>query len=381
MENKDVLLETKNSMKEAIEAGNIEKFVDLTSEICKNSEDKVMDLYRELKNEKDVTILAQRGIYQLTSAEKEFYNSWVKAAKDGVDNIPVAIPENTILRVFDDLTVGHDLLKHINITFTKNIVNNIVVNTGITGAAAWGELCAEITAEIGSGFAAKTVTLNKLSAWMPLCLTILELGYEWLDRYVRECLKEALALAFEDAALNGDGANKPIGLNKVVAAAGAVQTTPAADKEAVAITSLDVATLGTIAQALTNDNKRDVQGMVMVVSPADYYSKVLPAMLMVNASGQYVNYLPFPVDVVKSIKQATGKATFFLDKGYELFAGFGTNGGKITHSDEYKFLEDQRVYKIKMVAGGLPKDNAIAYVADISGLQPAALPVKTVTAA
>lgn len=379
MENKDVLMETKDSMKEAIEAGNTDKFVDLTFDMCKEAENKVLDLYKELKSERDVNVLAQRGIYQLTSEEKKFYDKWVETAKAGLSDIPVAIPETTVLRVFDDLTVGHDLLKHINITFTKSITNNIVVNTGITGAAAWGELCAEITAEISSGFAAKSVVLNKLSAWMPLCLTILELGYEWLDRYVRECLKEALALAFEDAVLNGDGSNKPLGLNKVIAAAGATQTIPATDKTAVAITSMDVATLGTIAQALTNNNKRDVNGMVMVVSPADYYAKVLPAVLMVNGMGQYVNYLPFPVDIVTSVKQTSGKATFFLDKGYDLFAGFGQNGGKITYSDEYKFLEDQRVYKIKMVAGGLPKDNAIAYVADISGLEPAVLPIKSVT--
>lgn len=376
--NNEKLMEVKDSMKMSIESGDTDKFADLVLDMTKDAENKVLDLYKELKDEKDAKILASRGIYQLTSEEKKFYASWVESAKNGLENIPTAIPESTWIRVFDDLATDHPLLAHVNITNTRAITNNIVVNTGLTGAAAWGELCATITAEIGNGFAAKTVTLNKLTAWMPLCLTILELGYEWLDRFVRECLREALANAFEDAILNGDGSNKPIGLTKVVAAAGETQTIPATDKEAVTITALDIASLGTIAKALSNNGKRKVQGMVMVVNPLDYYDKVLPAVMMVNGVGQYVNYLPFPVDIVESTAQVQGKATFFLDRSFELFAGFGTNGGRIYASDEYKFLEDQRYYKIKLVAGGLPKDNAVSVVADISGLQPAYIMIKDV---
>lgn len=378
MENKDVLMDTKNEMLSAINSGDTEKYVDMTLEICKNSEDKVMNLYKELKNEKDASILAQRGIYQLTTEEKKFYDALVTNAKDSLSNVPTAIPEATFIRVFDDLAVDHPLLAHVNITYTKAITNNIVVNTGLSGAAAWGELCATISAEISSGFAAKAVSLNKLTAWMPLCLTIVELGYEWLDRYVRECLKEALALAFEDAVLNGTGSNMPIGLTKVVADAGQTQTIPATAKTATAITALDIASLGGIAKVLSNSGRRDVNGMVMVVNPLDYYDKVLPAIMMVNGVGQYVNYLPFPVEIVKSVKQTQGYATFFLDKSFELFAGFGTDGGRLYASDEYKFLEDLRYFKIKMVAGGVPKDNACSVVADISDLEAAVLPVKMI---
>lgn len=376
--NNEKLMEVKDSMKMSIESGDTDKFADLVMDMTKEAENKVMDLYRELKDEKDAKILASRGIYQLTTEEKKFYASWVESAKNGLTDIPTAIPESTWIRVFDDLATDHPLLAHVNIINTKAITNNIVVNTGLSGAAAWGELCATITAEISNGFAAKTVTLNKLTAWMPLCLTILELGYEWLDRFVRECLREALATAFEDAILNGDGSNKPIGLTKVVANAGATQTIPATDKTATAMEDLSIASLGAVAKALSNNGKRRVQGMVMVVNPLDYYDKVLPAVMMVNGVGQYVNYLPFPVDIVMSTAQTQNKATFFLDKSFELFAGFGTNGGRIYASDEYKFLEDQRYYKIKLVAGGIPKDNAVSYVADITNLKPAYIMIKDV---
>lgn len=378
MNKNEKLTEMKDSMRKSIEDGKVEEFVDMNAEMIEAAEQRVLDLYKELKDEKDVQILASRGINQLTSEEKAFYAKWVENAKNGLSNIPTAIPETTWLRVFDDLATGHPLLAHVNFINTKSITNNIVTNSGLTGEAAWGELCATITAEISNGFVARTVTLNKLTAWMPLCLTILELGYEWLDRFVRECLREALALAFEDAILNGDGSNKPIGLTKVLAAAGQTQTIPATAKTATAITALDIVNLGAVAKALSNNGKRMVQGMVMVVNPLDYYDKVLPAVMMVNGVGQYVNYLPFPVDIVMSVKQTQGKATFFLDKGYDVYAGFGTDGGRIYQSDEYKFLEDLRYYKIKLVAGGVAKDNAISYVADISGLEPAYILVKDV---
>ena len=64
-----------------------------------------------------------------------------------------------------------------------------------------------------------------------------------------------------------------------------------------------------------------------------------------------------------------GKAVFGLASRY--FMGMGTaKGGKLEYSDEYKFLEDNRVYLIKMYGNGKPLDaNAFVY-ADISGLLP-----------
>lgn len=65
----------------------------------------------------------------------------------------------------------------------------------------------------------------------------------------------------------------------------------------------------------------------------------------------------------------SGKAVFGLANRY--FFGLGTSkGGKLEYSDEYKFLEDQRVYLIKLYGNGRALDeNAFVYV-DISNLVP-----------
>lgn len=58
--------------------------------------------------------------------------------------------------------------------------------------------------------------------------------------------------------------------------------------------------------------------------------------------------------------------------------GVGTGrGGKLEYSDEYKFVEDLRTYKVKFYGTGRPYDiNAFQYL-DISGLV-AASPVVTI---
>ena len=50
--------------------------------------------------------------------------------------------------------------------------------------------------------------------------------------------------------------------------------------------------------------------------------------------------------------------------------------GVIEFSDEYKFLEEQRTYKIKTYANGRALDENSAIVLDITGLEPAYINVK-----
>ena len=56
---------------------------------------------------------------------------------------------------------------------------------------------------------------------------------------------------------------------------------------------------------------------------------------------------------------------------YAMGLGTGSNkGGKIEYSDEYKFLEDQRYYIIKMLGNGQAYDDNCFLLLDISGLKP-----------
>ena len=62
-----------------------------------------------------------------------------------------------------------------------------------------------------------------------------------------------------------------------------------------------------------------------------------------------------------------------------VFLGVGTGkGGKLEYSDDYKFVEDLRTYKIKFYGTGRPYDiNAFMYL-DITNLVPVLPAVQTV---
>ena len=44
---------------------------------------------------------------------------------------------------------------------------------------------------------------TKLSAFLPVCKAMLDLGPEWLDRYVRTILAEAIANGLEEGIISG----------------------------------------------------------------------------------------------------------------------------------------------------------------------------------
>lgn len=57
--------------------------------------------------------------------------------------------------------------------------------------------------------------------------------------------------------------------------------------------------------------------------------------------------------------------------------GIGTGkSGKLEYSDDYRFLEDERVYLVKLYGHGEPLDNNAFLLCDISGLEPAVQAVK-----
>jgi len=102
----------------------------------------------------------------------------------------------------------------------------------------------------------------------------------------------------------------------------------------------------------------------------------MPATTVLNANGSYVNNLfPFPTTVYISNAVDEGKAVLFLENEYFMGVG-GAKNGVIEYSDEYKWLEDMRVFKVKQYGTGRATDNTCALYLDISKLEPAYLTVK-----
>ena len=365
----------------------------------------------------DRNILAQRGFRQLTAEENKYYQALIEAGKSknpvqtyaGLLSDKV-MPTTIIEDVYKDLLAEHPLLAKINFQsvqyLTRWILNDHSVQT-----AAWGAVNSQIAQQITSAFRTVEITQCKLSAYAVIEKDMLDLGPAFLDNYIRTFLKEALAVALEDAIVTGNGLNMPIGLDRDIHQGVSVSSsTGYPQKTAVALTSFmpkeygavlaelcetevyyTADATGVITPASTAANSdgspksgytkhggamRSFDEVTLICNMKDYLSKVMPATTVLNAAGSFTNNIfPFPTDVVRSNRVPTGKAILCLPEEY--FFGIGSSKeGTLEYSDDYHFLEDQRVFKIKMHGYGKAWDNTVAILLDISNLVEAYVYVK-----
>ncbi|MCI6394726.1 MAG: phage major capsid protein [[Clostridium] scindens] len=336
--------------------------------------------------ETDKRVLVQRGYRQLTKKEEEFYQKMIKAGKSAdpkqaftdLLSTESAMPETIIEDVYRELTEQHPLLSRIKFQNVKYLTRWIL-NDHSKQSAAWGEINSEIAKEITSSFKTIDVNVCKLSAFAVIPKDMLDLGPVFLDNYIRTILREALYCALEKAVLKGSGKSEPTGLNRDIHKGVDFNSeTGYPEKTAIKITSfLPKEYGGVLAElAVTETGRmRTFDRVTLVCNQVDYLTKVMPATTVMNMNGTYsTNLFPFPTDVVRSNELDTGEAILFLPEEYFFGLG-GSKDGTIEFTDEYKFLEDQRVFKIKLHGNGRAFDNTVAIVLDISALDPAYITV------
>lgn len=324
----------------------------------------------------DKSVLAARGVRQLTAKETEFYNDFISRAKAAGDpqtvitNIGSTLPETVIDSVMDDMRAAYPLLNLIDFTNTGAAIKWVLNGQGAQ-AATWDEFNTEITKDLEGAINVVDMTQRKLSAFMFVTEDMLDLGPAWVDRYVRAILSEALSAGLEIGMVDGNGLKQPIGMTRNFA--GSLDpSTGYARKSPITVTDFSPVSYGALLAALAVDGntqkERPVSRALLVVNPVDYFTKIMPATTMLTNLGSYVgNVLPFPTDVVQSVGVPSGHAVLGIARKY--FMGVGTSkGGKLEYTDHYKFLEDLRTYKIKFFGMGRPYDiNAFLYL-DIENL-------------
>lgn len=338
----------------------------------------------------DSKVLAQRGYRQLTRAEQKFYENVIEAGKKqdykqaftSLLTIDGGMPETVIEDVYKDLIDDHPLLSKISFTNVAYLTQWIL-NDHTVDKAVWGEITEEITKEISSSF--KTIDLEqcKLTAYCVIEKAMLDLGPVYLDNYIRTILKDALACGLEGATISGNGLNQPIGLDRDIHEGVSFSTeTGYPQKTAVTLTEITPEAYGEVLKTLAvseKGNKRKFDKVLFICNMEDYLEKVMPATTVQSALGTYIsNVFPFPTEVVVSNEMATGKAIICLPEEY--FFGLGSSkDGNVEFSDDFKFLEDKRTFKIKLYGNGRAYDNTISVLVDISSLEPAYVRVKDVT--
>jgi hypothetical protein len=390
MKNLDTMQQQKTEIfqriNQAVKDGDEEAFAQAFTEFTNLLQDGVMAEARGMVQAADNQILSGRGVRVLTSEERKYYEKVIEAMrsnnpKQALTGFGEILPKTVIDAVFEDITESHPLLNAISFENSESLVEYLYSSMDGRFKALWGKLCGEITKELGASFHKINFGQNKLSAFVPVCKAMLDLGPEWLDRYVRSILFEAIANGLEDGAINGRGVAEgaqdpddyiyePIGMIRDLTNFDVANGYAA--KAAIPVSDFSPETYGGLISQLAvgpNGLNRTITEVLLVVNPVDYLTKIFPATTYKTPQGGYVkDIFPFPTRVVQSAYVTQGKAILGIAKRYLAVLGTGKEG-RIDYSDEYRFLEDERVYLIKLYGTGRPLDNNSFLYLDISNIK------------
>lgn len=331
-------------------------------------QDEVTNSVRSQVNDEmlDRSILQQRGQNVLTSEETKFFNAVVQ---DGGFNDEDTLPVTTQERVFEDLVTEHPLLEAIGLQDLGAVTKFIYSDA--TKAYAWGPLFGEIKGQVNAAFREEQIGQLKLTAFAAIPNDMLELGPDWVERYVRTLLVESYSVGLEFGYVNGGGptANQPVGLMKDVnTSTGAITAKTSSGTLTFAPSQYGEVIAGelyNVVKELSTDSedksRKVLNKIVMVVNPIDAIG-VQARNTIQTANGQWVMALPYNIQTVESEEVPVGKALFFV-KGQYLAAIAG--GYKLKKFDQTLAIEDATLYTIKQFANGKPKDNKAALVYDL----------------
>lgn len=306
---------------------------------------------------------AKFGLRTLTEKEKQ----WIDRAIKQEDTSSLTgkeidyLPETTVSYIFEDLKTAHPLFQYID--WAPAGVQKWFLSER-SGKATWGKLTRAIIDKIEAGIDSLDLEVNSLSAFMFVPRAIINMGYKWIDRFVRTVLLEVNEEGIETGIIAGDGKESPIGLLKDLE--GAVVSGKYPDKTPVAITDFGPDSFGKdVLPTLNRNGKRTVDTIVIIANQNEIDTKIYKATHVLGFNG-YVkadNYKNFVYVACPDVPE--NKAIAYIPKKY--VAGISRMG--IDFSDHYKFLEQLRTYSILTYGNGRLKSNDDAVVLDITNLK------------
>lgn len=383
--NKTAIQQFQQDFKAAMEAKDFDQIGAAVQKYSDALISELTDTAREYQQTADNSILANRGIRTLTSAEQSFYNTFIESAtsanpRQALAGLDGTIPQTIIDTVISDIENAHPLLNALDIVNTYGAIKWIFAEDK-KQMAQWGKLSTAITKELDGKIKVIEFGTQKLTAFIPVPKDLLALGAAYIDAYVRRILTDASACGLEYGAVKGTGKDMPISMTRDLD--GAVVQGEYTDKPAVSVISFDIQTYMTLvamlakkpaAEGESEGRPRMISKVALIVNPTDYLTKVIPATTVLATDGTYKrDIFPFPTEVFQTEMLDAGEAILgVMENGKILYTLFLSTGkdGNIEYSDDYQFLEDNRVYAIKLLGTGRPNDNNCFIKLDLSELKP-----------
>lgn len=314
--------------------------------------------------------LNKMGAGRLASEEIKFYNS-IDTEVGYKEEI--LLPQQTIDRIFEDLVQSHPLLQEIGLQTAGLRLK--FLKSEPSGTAVWGKIFGEIKGQLDAAFSEETDIQHKLTAFVVVPNDLIEMGPNWVERFVRTQIDEAFSYALVLAFVDGDGNEKPIGLRKNVSEGVTVTGGVYPDKPKTG--TLTFASAETTIKEITgvmnklsvkeNGKRITVDGKVIFIcNPAQAWA--LKAQYTIqNANGAFITALPFGVRVVEAEGVPENEVIAFVKGRYDAFMGGGT---KVKKFDQTLAMEDCTLYTAKSFFYGKSRDDkaALLYTLDLEGL-------------
>ncbi|PTK73434.1 phage major capsid protein [Staphylococcus haemolyticus] len=310
----------------------------------------------------DNGILAKRSQSPLTSEERKFFNEINTEVGYKEEKL---LPETVIERVFDDLSTEHPLLSKINIQ-NAGLVTRII-KADATGQAVWGKIFGEIKGQLDAAFSEEEFKQSKLTCFVVIPDDLKMFGPNWVERFVRTQIEEAISVALEAGFLTGEGAakNQPVGLMKDIQSNGGVVDKTSSGTLTFADADTTVNELKDVLKGLSvkEDGKPvKIDGkVVLVVNPQDSWD-IQARYTYLTANGGFVTVLPYNVSIVTSEFVPANKLVAFVSDRYDAVRGGGLTVKKF---DQALAVEDCILYTAKTFAYAQPADNNASRVYDL----------------
>ena len=322
------------------------------------------------KAQNDAEYRQKLGLHALNENEKKFYNVLKEGnIKEAITASQIdVIPTEIIDRTMEDVKTASDVLSLIN--FTPSDVKRWLTGAH-SGSAAWGDLTGAIGGELTAAITGLNIELHKLSAYLIIPKAIRELALPFVDKYFTAVLQEAMQDGIEKGYIDGDGKSAPVGILRQIATTD-TDGTQKAKTVISTVTKLTPKGIASVRKTLTNSGKRKVTEIALICNPLDEAEFVDPAMLVMNASGVWVNGTGLPIRKYVTTNCPQGTGIFTLPGHYTM----GFSGMKLNNYTETKALDDADVVIAKVYGNGRADDDSVAVPFDVSKLTELKIPVE-----
>jgi len=278
---------------------------------------------------------------------REFYENVVNIIKNrGVSNTDLLIPEIVIDMINIDMLDIGKIVALVTVRQIPGIAR--IVLSGDTPEAVWLDCCGDLS-ELDLDFSMLEIDCFKVGGFIAICNATLEDAFINLAVHIQSQIAKAIAVALDKAIINGTGAagKQPTGIIPSLSAANKVTTKP------------DFPTLMSKFGLFPDD----ASNLTAVMTRKTYYTHFAPQTVATTSAGQVVAQnsgggvrLPDGTPVVFTKKDNIADNEMLIGDYGKYFLAQRA-GLQLAKSDEYRFIQDQTVFKGTARYDGRPIEN------------------------